>query len=381
MATRRGNGEGSIFQRADGRWVGRVSLGFDTVNHKRLQKTVYGSTKSEVRQKVTEILRSHDQGLTVQTKSQTAATYLNSWLMNVVKPKVRPATYRSYEQIVRNHLAPGLGSLTLEKLTPQRIQAFLNAKAETGISVEHLRRVLRAALSQAVKWELVPRNAATLVSVPKKVAFEYTYLDVDQARTFLQAVENTRYRALFTVAIAVGLRLGEALGLRWQDVDLDGGTLSVRHQIQRVEGELKLVEPKTAKARRTVPLPAFAVEALRKHRIEQHETRVANSDVWQEMGFVFASMVGTPADPRNIRRTLESVLKETDLPKLRFHDLRHTCATLLLAQGTDARTIMETLGHSQITLTLNTYAKVMPVLQRDAAEKMDSMLGGEREAN
>lgn len=379
MAKKRANGEGSIFQRPDGRWVERVSLGYDTVSHKRLTKTVYGKTQAEVRKKVTEALRKYDQGLTVHSRSQTVEQFLNNWLNEVAKPKVRPSTYRSYEQIVRNHLVPGLGKYTLEKLTPQVVQTYLNAKAETGISVDHLRRVLRAALSQAVKWDLVQRNACTAVSVPKKEKYDFARLDPDQARAFLEATGKTRYRALFTVAIAVGLRLGEALGLRWNDVDFETGTLYVRNQLQRVDGKLTLVEPKTKKAKRSIPLPAFAVLALREHRREQDETKLANSDVWQEMGFVFASSVGTPADPRNIRRTLSSILEDSGLPHLRFHDLRHTCATLLLAQGTDARTIMETLGHSQITLTLNTYAHVMPVLQRDAADRMEQMLGSAKE--
>jgi len=373
MAVKRSNGEGSIFKRADGRWVGKVSLGYDLVNHKRLRKVVYGKTRGEVRTRLTELQRKHDQGLTVNTKAQATSQFLTTWLNDVAKPNTRPSTYRSYEQIVRNHLIPGLGTYSLEKLTPQVIQSFLNAKAKTGISVEHLRRVLRAALNQAVKWDLIVRNPATLVSPPKKEKYEFAYLEPEQAKKLFEAASHTRYEALFTVAISVGLRLGEALGLKWSEVDLEAGTLTVKHQLQRVEGKLTLVEPKTARARRVVPLPSFAIEALKKHRTRQLEERIFNSDVWQEQNFVFTSTVGTPADPRNIRRTLETILQESGLPKVRFHDLRHTCATLLLAQGTDARTIMETLGHSQITLTLNTYSHVMPSLQRDAADRMDAV--------
>ncbi|MBX3114554.1 MAG: site-specific integrase [Fimbriimonadaceae bacterium] len=375
MADKRSNGEGSIFQRADGRWVAKISLGYDTVNHRRLRKVVYGTTKAEVRKKLTELQRKHDQGVTVNTRSQSVAQFLNHWLNDVAKQKVRDTTYRSYEQIIRNHLIPGLGTYTLEKLTPQVIQSFLNAKAETGISVEHLRRVLRAALNQAMKWELIVRNPATLVTTPNKQTFEFEYLTPEQARKLITAVSNTKHEALFTVAIAVGLRISEALGLRWSDIDLEAGTLRVKYQLSRIGGGIKLVEPKTARARRTIPLPAFAIDSLRRHRVKQLEMRIFNSDLWQEGDFVFTSSVGTPAEIRNVRRTLAKILKENDLPKLRFHDLRHTCATLLLAQGTDARTIMEILGHSQIGLTLNTYAHVMPTLQRDAADRMDAVLG------
>jgi integrase len=375
MANKRSNGEGSIYQRADGKWTAKISLGYDLVTHKRLRKVVYGRTKQEVRAKLTELLSKTDRGVTVNTRSQSVASFLTHWLNDVAKHKVRQSTYRSYEQIVRNHLIPGLGTYSLVKLTPQVIQSFLNAKAETGISVEHLRRVLRAALNQAMRWELIVRNPATLVSAPKKAKYEFQYLDVEQSRNFLDAVSQTRHETLFKVAIAVGLRLGEALGLQWADIDFDKRTLTVRHQLQRIDGVLKLVEPKTAKARRTIPLPAFAIDSLRSHRAKQLEMSLFNADVWQKSDLVFTSTIGTPADPRNIRRTLYQILEDFDLPKLRFHDLRHTCATLLLAQGTDARTIMETLGHSQITLTMNTYSHVMPQLQRDAADRMDAVFG------
>ena len=376
MATKkRGQNEGTIFQRENGTWVGKMSLGHDPVTHKRVRKEFTGKTKEEVRRKLTEAMRGNDLGLNVNPKAQTVAQFLAHWLEEVAKQRVRATTYRSYEQIVRNHLIPGLGRLQLQKLTPQVIQTFLNAKAETGLSVEHLRRVLRSALSQAVKWDLVPRNAAALVSTPKKERHDFAYLEADKARAFLAAAKEHRLEALFTVAIAVGLRLGEALGLRWQDVDLDAGTLTVRRQLQRIGGKPDFVEPKTARARRTVPLPAFAVVALRAHKVNQLEERLLNADVWKDQELVFASSVGTPMFDRNVRRTLDAILRRCELPPMRFHDLRHTCASLLLAQGTDARTIMETLGHSQITLTLNTYSHVMPSLQRDAADRMQKMLG------
>jgi integrase len=375
MATKRGNGEGTIFQRPDGRWVGRISLGYDTVAHKRLRKTVYGKSKSEVRKKLTELQSKADKGFTINTRSQSLGSFLDHWLNSVAKNNVRPSTYRSYEQIIRNHLIPGLGTYTLDKLTPQVIQNFLNAKSETGISTEHLRRVLRAALSQAMNWELIVRNPAKLVSPPKKAQKEIAFLDVDQAKAFLEAVSNSHHEALYKVAISDGLRLGEALGLQWADIDFENRTLTVRKQLQRIDGKLQLVDPKTQKAKRTIPLPEFAIESLRQHRAKQLEMSLFQADVWQKSDFVFTSSIGTPADPRNIRRSLDEILKTHNLPKLRFHDLRHTCASLLLAQGTDARTIMETLGHSQISVTLNTYSHVMPQLQRDSADRMDALLG------
>jgi integrase len=375
MAKKRGQNEGTIFQREDGRWVSRISLGYDLTTNKRKQKTFYGKTKDEVRRKLTEAQRGNDLGLNIAPKTQTVEQFLTHWLEQVAKQRVRPATYRSYEQIIRNHLVPGLGKYSLQKLTPQIVQNFLNAKAETGISVEHIRRVLRTALTQAVRWDLVPRNVATLVSTPKKERHEFTYLPPEKAKAFLEAAKSQRLEALFTVAVAVGLRLGEALGLRWQDIDLDGRTLTVRHQLQRLSGKPQLVEPKTSKARRTVPLPQFAVNALIAHKARQAKEKEFNADTWNDQDFVFTSSIGTPVDDRNIRKTLNAILAKCELPHMRFHDLRHTCASLLLAQGTDPRTIMETLGHSQITLTLNTYSHVLPSLQRDAADRMQQLIG------
>ncbi len=373
MTKKRGQNEGTIFQRSDGYWVSRISLGYDTGKGTRKQRTFYGKTKEEVRRKLTEAQRGNDLGLNVKPESQTVGKFLSTWLEDVARLRVRPSTFRSYEQILRNHLIPGLGRIQLQKLTPKDIQEFLNAKHSEGISSEHLRRVLRAALSQAVKWDLVPRNVATLVVAPKRPKHEFAYLEPDAARKFLEAAKGHRHEALFTVALSVGLRLGEALGLKWDDIDLQNGSLSVRRQLQRRKGKIEFSEPKTAKARRTIPLPAFAVTALLEHRGKQLEEKLMNIDRWTEYNLVFASSVGTPAEERNVRRTLVALLQKCGLPPMRFHDLRHTCASLLLAQGTDPRTIMETLGHSQIALTLNTYSHVLPSLQRDAADKMQKM--------
>ncbi|MEQ1824184.1 MAG: site-specific integrase [Fimbriimonadaceae bacterium] len=376
MATKkRGQNEGTIFQRADGKWVSRISLGYDTVKGTRRQKAFYGNTKEEVRKKLTEALRGNDLGVNIAPAKQTVATFLNTWLETVAKPRIRIKTYRSYEQIIRNHLILGLGRYELQKLNPPQVQAFLNAKAETGLSTEHLRRVLRTALTQAVKWDYLQRNVATLVSAPKQKKHEFAYLDEDQARTFIKAVEGHNLEALFTVALAIGLRLSEALGLKWSDVDLEAGSIRVRAQLQRSKGKIEFVEPKTEKAKRTISLPKFAIETLKRHKGRQAEIRLLNADVWQDYNLVFTSSVGTPAEERNIRRTLDSVMARAKLPRLRFHDLRHSCATLLLSQGVDVRTIMEILGHSQIALTLNTYSHVVQSLQKEAATKMDAMLG------
>jgi integrase len=285
-------------------------------------------------------------------------------------------TFKSYSEITHQHLIPGIGHIRLTGLTPQHVQALVNEKARDGLSprtVHYLRAVLRNALNKALRWSLVLRNVAELVDVPRIPRTERPTLDVDQARRFLAIARGHNLEALYTVALALGLRQGEALGLKWQDIDFTARTLTVRRALQRIDGKLTFVEPKSVTSRRTVSLPSIAIDALGRHRGRQVEGRYRSGPPWR--GLVFTSSVGTPLSARNILRSFKGLLRAARLPReIRFHDLRHSCASLLLAQGVSPRTIMETLGHSQVGLTLNTYAHVLPSLGRDAAEIMDRLL-------
>ena len=374
---RRGHNEGSISKRKDGRWEGRISVGYEGGTRKR--KVFYGKTRREVQQQLTKALRDHQQGLPVAPERQTVATFLTSWLDVAAKPRLRPSTYTSYRQTVTQHLVPALGRIILQKLTAQQVQRYLNEKRAVGLSartVQYHHAILRSALNQAVKWDLIPRNVATLVDVPRVEQHDFRYFTLEESRRFLRAVQGDRLEALYTVAVALGLRQGEALGLRWDDVDL--ANVKVRMQLQRINGKLTLVPTKTARSRRTIPLPEFAIAALRRHRTQQLQERLAAGEKWQEHGLVFTTTLGTPIDARNVTRWFHRILERADLPQIRFHDLRHTAATLLLAQGLSPRVIMETLGHSQISLTMNTYAHVMPAMQQEAAERMHEMLTAEQ---
>lgn len=372
---KRGNGEGSIFKREDGRWCAAISAGWR--NGKVLRKYIYGQTKDEVRQKLTKAKRDQDMGLPIAMERQKLSDYLHNWLENSAKPSIRPKTYVSYEQLIRVHINPALGGIYLEKLAPQHIQQFINDKLAEGLStrtVQYLHAVLRRAIVQALKWGLVGRNVVTLVDAPRverKVLRPFT---PEEAQKFLEAVKGDRLEALYSVALSLGLRQGEALGLRWDDVDLENGTLSVRYALQRVKGKLELVEPKTQKSRRTIALPAMAVSALTKHKMVQESEREWAADRWQVTGHVFTSTIGTPLDDCNVTHQFHRILKTAGLPRLRFHDLRHTCATLLIAQGVHPRYVMDILGHSQIGLTMNTYGHAYLAIQREAATKMDEIL-------
>ncbi|MDQ3694357.1 MAG: site-specific integrase [Chloroflexota bacterium] len=373
MATkRRGHGEGSIKQRADGLWEARVSL------ESGKRKSFYGKTRREAQDKLRAALRDIDAGLDLSAGRQTVGQFLDRWLADVVKPTVRPKTHQSYAQLVRLYLKPAIGHHQLGKLSPQHVQAMMSAKTAAGLSprtVQYLRAVLRRALGQALKWGLVSRNVATLVDPPRSVKKVVSPLSADEARAFIAFTVDARLGPLFHVAIASGLRQGELFGLRWDDVNLVAGTLYVRHALQRIDGTLTLVEPKTSLSRRTVTLPASAVVALRTQRTRQLEERLLAGPRWQDAGYVFTSSIGTPLEPSNVSSRLHKFLQAAGLPHQRFHDLRHCAASLLLAGGVAPRTIMGILGHSQISLTMNTYAHLSPALERDAARALDTVLG------
>lgn len=235
MATkRRGKRDGSIYERGDGLWCGRVHVGYREGIRRR--KTVYGRTRDEVTAKLTKLLRDAQQGLIPEGGRQTVAQFLRHWLAGT-RLKVRPRTYVTYENAVEKHLIPGIGQLQLEKLTAQRLQSWLTTHQADGASprtVRYARTVLRIALAQALRWNLVGRNVATLVDVPRSPRHEVTPLTPEEARTFLDTVKSHRLEALFTVGVALGLRQGEILGLHWQDVDTDAGTLRVRTSLQRL---------------------------------------------------------------------------------------------------------------------------------------------------
>jgi len=375
MARKRNAGEGSIFQRSDGRWCAQLDLGWE--GGRRRRKYVYGAMAAEVQEQLLKARADHTAGLPVSAHRQTVENFLRDWLENSVCPSVPAATYRSYEQTVRNHLIPELGRLQLRELGPQHVRAMLNRKLATALSprsVTYLRVVLRAALNQARKWTLVARNAE-LVEPPKFERFRIEPLSPEQGRALLEAVKGHRLEALYAVALACGLRMGEILGLRWQDIDLEQSRLTVSQALQRQKGRgLVLTETKTDRSRRAIALPVQLVAALREHRVRQLEERLAAGSGWQDSGLVFTSSVGTPLEPRNLFRTFKAMLKRAGLPDIRFHDLRHSAASLMLAQGVSLRVVMEVLGHSSISLTADTYSHVMPSLVRDATEKAAALL-------
>lgn len=375
MAKRRSNGEGNItWHKGTGRWMAQVMA-----DGKRL--TAYapkGASKEDAARLLTELRHKRDVGLTVDSRRLSVAQYLPNWLEHGAKPTVSVRTYEGCEKDVRLHLTPRLGKIQLKRLMPEHIQRWQNDMLAAGYSANSVARIrvtLSVALRQAERWGLIERNPVRLVSLPKVKHYEPKFLDIDQAKAYLAAAAGHRMEALFTVALAIGLRQGEALGLRWQDIDMNGGLVRVRKSLHRSAGRRELGEVKTASGRRDIPLPPIAVATLRSHRARQLADRLQSGGEWKDLDFVFATRIGTPLDARNVIRWHHKIRAAAGFPDLRMHDLRHSCATLLLAQGVDLKTIQTILGHSSIVVTANLYAHVLPGLKRAAVDHMDSILG------
>jgi integrase len=256
------------------------------------------------------------------------------------------------------------------------LQRLYGNRQEVGLSamsVRHLHAVLHRALGQATRWGLVARNVADLVTPPRAERHEMQTLSPEQARAFLEAAQGDRFAALYTLALSTGMRQGEMLALRWRDVDLEAGTIQVCGSLE--QGTLAIAEPKTAGSRRQVTLTRGAIEALRRHRVAQAEERL-RAVFWDSRGLVFSTEAGTPVDVRNlIRRSFAPLLEKAGLPRIRFHDLRHTAATLLLGRGVHPKMVADLLGHTRISTTLDLYSHVTPAMQKEAVAVMDAVLG------
>jgi integrase len=319
MGKRRGNGEGSIYKRKDGLWTAMITL------ERGRRKSFYGRTRPEVARKLGAALKANQDGLPVIGERLTVGAYLADWL-EAVRPTIRPQTYRRYEQYVRLDALPVIGAISLSRLSPDHLQRLYAARLAAGLSptsVGHLHSVLHKALSDAARWGKVVRNAASFVTRPRAERHEMKVLSPEQARAFLKTVSGDRLEALYVLALSSGMRQGEILALRWPDLDLEGATLAVRATLQRTRDGFAFAVPKTARSRRQVALTKAAVDALRRHRNQQLQERLAQP-FWQDAELVFASEVGTPIEATNLlRRSFFPLLDRAGLPRIRFHDLRH----------------------------------------------------------
>ena len=376
---KRGNGEGSISRRKNGGWMAQYAV---YTSEGRKRKTIYGKTRKEVADKLAKAVSDREDGLIFDAGTLTVEEYLERWLSDCVRDTVKASTYSSYGQLVNTHAVPALGRIRLKTLTATHVRSLLREKLDAGLSprtVQYLRFVLRKALDQAVIDNLIPRNPVASVKSPQVRRDEIKPLSPEQVRLFLQTTVEAgdKLEALYAVAIHLGLRQGELLALKWEDVDLEAGTLQVRRSLAGSrEGNPVFTTPKTAKSRRQVRLTTGAAEALKRHRKRQLEERMRLAGLWRDHGLVFTTEAGTPLDRHNIiQRSFRPLLEKARLPAIRFHDLRHTCATLLLTREVHPKIVQELLGHSTIAITLDTYSHVLPGMGDAAVGAMDEALG------
>jgi integrase len=360
---RRGQGEGSIYRRPDGRWVAVLDLGWR--DGKRTRKYLYGRTREQVARKLARGLTQHQQGYEFANERLTVEQFLGRWL-EAKQGTVRPGTWTRYEELVRLHVNPKIGKRRLARLKPEQLQQFYTELQSSRSSATLLKvhRMLHSAFKLAVRWDAMAQNITELViAPPTRQRHEFDTFTAAQARSFLKAAQGDRLEALYVLAITTGMRQGELLGLRWQDVDLE------RRQLQLVR------QLKTRQSRRAVLLPELAASALVEHRQRQAVEREQQGVVWEEHGLVFANTVGRPLSPHNLRqRSFFPLLARAGLPRIRFHDLRHSCATLLLGEGVHPKIVSDLLGHSQIGITLDLYSHVTATMQAVAAEAMGRLL-------
>ncbi len=373
MGTRRGNDEGNIRRRSDGRWEARMTL----ENGKR--KSFYGTTRQEVARLLTAAVRDRDNGMPIVGGRQTMEQYFASWL-ETSKHTVKPLTWTRYAEYVNLHTIPILGKVVLSKLTPQQVQSLYSAKLAEGLSpttVHHLHATLHRALDRALRLGLVQRNVIDMVDPPRMTHHEMSVLSPDQVRILLATAAGQRLEAVYVLAVTTGMRQGELLALHWRDVALDAGNLQVRATLHRTkDGGLVFAPPKTARSRRRIALPAAAVEALRSHHARQLAERMRLGDAWDNQDLVFANEVGRPIESQNLMaRAFLPLLKRAGLPRIRFHDLRHTAATLLLGQDVNPKIVSEMLEHASVSITLDLYSHILPDMQQTATAAMDALLG------
>ena len=374
MAKKRGHGEGSMYKRKDGFWVAALML-----QGHRLVK--YFKTQREARDWLQETRVQVQNGLTLAAAQITVASFLRKWLTNY-QDSIRPKTYQQYRQIINQYLVPGIGTVKLKDLRPDQIQTFYTQQSREGKSLRTIlliHSVLHRSLNQALRWGLVGRNPAQAVNRPRLRKKEMHTLDENQVRILLETARGSRWEMLFWMAVTTGLREGELLGLKWSDLDWVTRRLSVQRQLQRLKDRgLVFSSPKSQAGERAVLLSMDTIKRLRGHHVVQYYEKLFAENRWQENDLIFPSTVGTPLDPRNLIRNFKAILRQAELPDIRFHDLRHTAATLMLQQGIHPKVVQERLGHADIALTLNTYSHVLPDIQEEAVQKMDRVLASKR---
>lgn len=368
-----------ITKRKDGRFMARYTV--QTPDGPK-RRTIYGKRYKDVETALAKARGDAARGIVFDDEKLTVSEYLDRWLQDAVRGTVRESTYSRDEYLVNNHAKPSVGRVKLKNLNAMHLQCLYRERLDTGLSsstVQKLHHVLHKALARAVRWDLIPRNPADSVEAPKPTPKEIHPLSAPEARRLLAAAHGDRLEALYVLAVHTGMRRGELLGLKWDDVDLDTTTVRVRRTLTRVDNGRRLAigEPKTKKSRRTVNLTQRAVDALKSHRARQAEEKLRGGS-YEDFGLVFAGESGGFINPSNLRqRSFAPLLKRAGLGSkpITFHDLRHTCASLLFQKNVHPKFVQDLLGHASVAITLDTYSHMLPGMGGEAAAAMGEALG------
>jgi integrase len=379
MTRKRGNGEGSIYPVRDnkGRVTGYRGCYWVHATSGPKRRYLSGKRREDVAEKLAKALANRADGLVFDAGTLTVGEYLDRWLKDV-RDTVRQSTYQGYEYAIRPHIGPALGRIKLKDLSPAHVRWFYRDCLDSGLApatVHKLHVVLHKALNAAVADGLVPRNVTAELKLPRITREEIDPLDAEQARRLLETARGDRLEALYVLALNTGMRQGELLALKWDDVDLERSLVRVRRTLTRSDKGFVLGEPKTKRSRRTIRLTAGAVQTLRAHLSRQLEEIERMGSLYEPGGLIFATETGTIINPSNLRnRSLKPLLGRAGLRPIRFHDLRHTCATLLLSKDVNPKIVSEMLGHSSVSITLDIYAHLLPDMQEKAAKALEDVL-------
>lgn len=370
MAKKRGNNEGSIYKRKNGSWRAQISL-----DGRRLSFTA--QTRHECQEWMKKTIRQIDDGLTFRSITITLEEYLSRWLTHTKASKC-PSTWAHYEQLTRNHVCPHLGKVKIKDLRSEHIQTFYNYLLEKGVgthTVIKIHMMLHSALKLAVRSGLTHRNVTELVMPPKEPYREMKILNESQIGQLLATAYNTRLEALLYLAVTTGMRQMELLGLKWGDLDWSRHTIRVERQLIRHNKEgIQYGQPKTRRGRRTIALGDRSIEVLRYQFEKQIEERKIAGVSWQETELIFTTRNGTPIHYRNLLRDFKNLLQKAGLPMIRFHDLRHTAASLMLKHGIPVLAVSQRLGHSRPSITLDVYGHLIPGMQAEVAQKIEELI-------
>jgi integrase len=371
--------KGSIQKRTGPRgtsWYAKYDY-LDAATGRRVHRRVSAPTRKECESRLRDAIKSAETGQAGGDDRLTVRDYLDRWLTSA-EPTLRPSTFRRYSDLMRQHVVPVVGGVKLAKLTPLDVQRLYADRLDAGLSattVHQIHNVLHRALKLAVRWGMLTRNVTEAVDAPRPANPECKTWDTAQVAAVLRAASSDDLESLWRLALLTGMRRGELLGLMWQDVNLDSGALAVRRTLSRGNGGTwELGAPKTAHGRRSIALPGTVVDSLRRHRVRQVEQRLVLGDLWKDHGFVFTNPTGGPLHVNSLMLRFRKLITTTGVPTIRFHDLRHTSATMLLAKGVHPKIVQERLGHSDVGITMNRYSHVTADMQRNAADLLDAAI-------